>query len=225
MSNVGFRIYQKIKRPDPKLVKQFASIPVANICDNMGRIYAVHHSIHPFNSVPLLGVALTVKAPLGDNLMFHKAIDMAQPGDIIVVDGEGCMSHALCGEIMMRYSMKREIAGFVIDGCIRDSESLVNLEFPVYAKGIQPKGPYKNGPGEINVPVSIGGQVVCPGDILVGDADGVVIIKPYDATEVLEKAKKHNAMEVQTFKDIENGSLDRLWVDKTLYEKGCKIID
>jgi len=152
VGNIGFRIYTKIERPSRELVEGFKDIPVANIADNMGRISCVDSYIKPFNHVGLLGTAFTVKAPLGDNLMFHKAIDMAQPGDIIVVDGEADMNHSLCGEIMFRYAMSRGIAGFLIDGCIRDAASLKDLDFSVYARGVNPKGPYKNGPGEINIP-------------------------------------------------------------------------
>ena len=223
--SVGLRIYTKIKRPSKELIESFKGVPVANIADNMGRITCVGTGIRPFNKVPLLGCAFTVKAPLGDNLMFHKAIDMAQPGDIIVIDGEGCMDHALCGEIMFNHAKAKGIAGFLIDGCIRDVDSLETLDFSVYARGVQPKGPYKNGPGEINVPVSIGGQVVCPGDILVGDGDGVVIIKPADAKFVLEKSTNQFKNEQKAFEDIKKGVYDRAWVDKTLTEKGVEIID
>lgn len=190
----------------------------------MGRIYSVHKDIKPYNKVPLLGTALTVKAPLGDNLMFHKALSMALPGDIIAVDGEGCIDHSLCGEIMMREAIKRGIAGFLIDGCIRDVEALETLPLSVYARGVQPKGPYKNGPGEINVPICIGGQVVMPGDILVGDADGVVVIRPGDLDDIYEKASKHHAMEEGKFKKIEQGILDKSWVDNSLTKQGCEII-
>ncbi len=224
MANVGFRIFTEINRPERSLVERFRGIPVANICDNMGRIYSVHKGIKPYNSIPLLGTAITVKAPLGDNLMFHKAIGMAQPGDIIAVDGEGCIDHSLCGEIMMREAIQRGIAGFLIDGCIRDVEALRDLNLSVYARGVQPKGPYKNGPGEINVPVCIGGQVVLPGDILVGDTDGVVVIRPADAEEVSMKAKKHHEMEEGKFRNIEEGTLNKSWVDQTLTRLGCEII-
>lgn len=225
MSNIGFRIFTKINRPSRELYEKFNDIPVANIADNMGRITCVDSYIKPFNDVRLLGPAFTVRAPLGDNLMFHKALDMAQPGDVIVVDGEGDMSHSLCGEIMMRYALKKGIAGFLIDGCIRDAAALKELEFPVYARGVNPKGPYKNGPGEINVPVSCGGQVVLPGDIIVGDSDGVVIIRPEDAQDLLKKTLAHNQNEVKIFAQIESGTFDRSWVDKTLKEKGCEIIE
>ena len=222
---VGLRVFTKIRRPEKVLIESFEGIPTANIADNMGRITCVGTGIRPFNKIPLLGCAFTVKAPLGDNLMFHKAIDMAQPGDIIVVDGEGCMDHSLCGEIMFSYAKAKGIAGFLIDGCIRDVDSLETLGFSVYARGVQPKGPYKNGPGEINVPVSIGSQVVCPGDIIVGDGDGVVIIKPADAEYLLEKSTDQFKNEQKAFEDIAKGTYNRDWVDKTLADKGVEIID
>lgn len=224
MPNVGFRVFAAIDRPDRELIEKFRDVPVANICDNMGRIYGLDARVRPYNKVRLLGPAFTVKVPLGDNLMFHKALDMAQPGDIVAVDGEGCMDHSLCGEIMMRTAIKRGIAGFLIGGCIRDVESLVDMPLAVYALGVQPKGPYKNGPGEINVPISIGGQAILPGDLLVGDSDGVVVIRKADAPDVLAKALKHNAMEIGKFRKIEEGTLDKSWVDETLAKKGCELV-
>lgn len=225
MSNIGFRIYTRIDRPNWELVEKFRDIPVANIADNMGRFYCVGTYIKPFSEAKLLGTALTVRVPGGDNLMFHKALDMAQPGDVIVVDGEGNMNRSLCGEIMVRYAMKKGIAGFLIDGCIRDVDSIRKLGFPVYARGVNPMGPYKNGPGEINVPVSCGGQVIFPGDIIVGDADGVVVIRPSDAEDVLIKAQTHHKNEIMTFEQIERGMLDRSWIERSLKEKGCEIIE
>jgi RraA family protein len=224
MPNIGFRIFTDVRKPDRASVERFRDVPVANICDNMGRIYCVDATIKPFNDMRLLGTALTVKVPIGDNLMFHKALAMAGPGDIIAVDGEGSMDHSLCGELMMRTALKQGISGFLINGCIRDVEALRTMPFSVYAKGVQPKGPYKNGPGEINVPVCIGGQAVLPGDILVGDADGVVVIRPADADAVYANAIKHNQMEVEKFKMIEAGTLDKSWIDETLAKKGCEII-
>lgn len=225
MSNIGCRIYNKIERLPDELINQFKDIPVANLSDNMGRIACIDTAIRPLNKVRLIGSALTVKVAPNDNLFFHKAIDMAQPGDVIVVDGEGSTSHSLCGEIMYRYAMSRGIRGFIIDGVVRDCESLDELPFAVYARGVQPKGPYKNGPGEINVPVAIGGIVVEPGDLVLGDRDGVVVIKKADAHEMLEKGKVHNAMEVKTFEDIAAGRLNRDWVDQTLAKINCEIIE
>jgi RraA family protein len=223
MPNPGFRVISEIPRPPRALVEAFADIPVANIGDNMSRLSCLSAAIRPYGKTRMIGTAFTVKAPVADNLMFHKALDIAQPGDVIVVDGQGDLNHALCGEIMMRYAITRRIAGFIIDGCIRDVEGLAALDFPVYARGVTPKGPYKNGPGEVNVPVVCGGQAVLPGDIIVADADGIVVIRPGDAEWVLAKAKEHNAMEAKTFQHIAAGTFDRSWVNKTLTDKGCEI--
>ena len=157
MSNAGFRIYTKIRRPARELVEEFRGLPVANIADEMNRLFCVDARIKPLNHTPLLGTAFTVKAKVGDNLMFHKAIDMAQPGDVIVVDVQGDLTNSLTGEIMMRLAAKRGLAGVVVDGAVRDADALREMEFSVYAAGVTPKGPYKEGPGEINVPVSCGG--------------------------------------------------------------------
>jgi len=225
MPNVGFRIYTKINRPDKELVAQFSGLPVANIADEMNRFSCVSARIRPINTAPLLGTAFTVKARIADNLLMHKALDMAQPGDVIVVDVQGDLTNSVTGEIMMRYAMKRGLAGVVVDGAIRDSDALRNMPLPIYAAGCTPQGPYKDGPGEINVPVVIGGIVIHPGDILVGDGDGIVVISPKDAPSVLEKAKKKFASEQVIFEAIENGTWDRTWVDKSLKEKGCEFID
>lgn len=222
MKNLGFRVFTDIKRPRKELVEQFRNLPVANIDDNMGRIACIDTSIKPFNKAKLLGCAFTVKAPQGDNLMFHKALDLAQEGDIIVVAGMGNTERSLCGEIMMQYAKLKKLGGFLIDGVIRDAESASQLDFPVYARGVNPNGPYKNGPGEINVPVAVGGQVVFPGDIIVGDEDGVIIIRPEDAPELVEKVRKFNKNEEIILANLDKGiGMDRVWIDKLLNEKGC----
>lgn len=225
MSNSGCRIYSNIKRAESNLVNLFKDIPVANLADNMGRIACVDSGIKPMNSSKLLGVAFTVKAPAGDNLLFHKALDMAMPGDIIVVSADGYTNRSLCGEIMFTYAISRGISGCIIDGAIRDVEATSKFEeFPVYAKGVQPNGPYKNGPGEINTPVSVGGIVIYPGDILVGDADGVLAIRPSEAREIYNKVLATMEVEKKSFEDIGNGCFDRKWVDKKLEDIGCSII-
>lgn len=225
MANLGFRIITDIKRPEKDLIEQFRNLPVANIDDNMGRIACVDTAIKPFNKAKLLGCAFTVKAPQGDNLMFHKALDLAKEGDIIVVAGGGNMERSLCGEIMMNYAKMKKLGGFLIDGVIRDIEATKELDFPVYAKGSNPNGPYKNGPGEINVPVAVGGQVIFPGDIIVGDEDGVIVVRPEDAIELIEKVTRFNNNEVVILANLEKGiGMDRTWIDKALDEKGCEMI-
>jgi len=159
--------------------------------------------LNPGKAKPLLGTAITVKAPLGDNLFFHQALDMAQPGDIIVVDGASGCNRSLAGEIMLRFAAKKGLAGVVVDGCLRDLDGIEMLDMPVYAKGITPQGPWKFGPGEVNVPIACGGQVVFPGDILVGDKDGIVVIRAQDAVAVAEVAQKKKASEDKTFELME----------------------
>lgn len=226
MANPGFRIKKTFTRPDKELVAAFNSIPVANIGDNMNRMSCMNSRIVPMNSSPLIGCAFTVKVRAGDNLLFHKAIDMAQPGDVVVVDAQSEQSYAITGELMIMWLQRRGVSGLIVDGCIRDADFISKLtDFPVYATGANPNGPLKEGGGEINFPVMCGGLVVNPGDILVGDSDGVVVINPDDAAEVLKKAQEQNVKEAQIMKDIENLAWDRAWVDAALKAKGCQFID
>lgn len=226
MPNVGFRIYTRINRPPRELVEKFSGLPVANIADEMNRLGCMDARIKPLNSIPLLGTAFTVKSRIGDNLMFHKALDMAQPGDVIVVDGRGDLAHSLAGEIMMRLAIKKRLAGVVIDGAVRDADALRQMNLAIYAAGITPQGPYKDGPGEINVPVSCGGVTVYPGDILVGDGDGIVVISPKDAAVIAEKAKIKFQKEQATFKAIDEGTLDRsAYSDEAFRKRGCEIVE
>ena len=155
MSNVGMRIYQNFKRPSKELMERCGKFAVSNLADCMGRFFCVGPEIKPYNNVKLLGPAFTVRVPIGDNLLFHKAIDMAQPGDVLVIDGQGDVTRSLFGEIMATYAASRGIVGVVVDGSIRDSAAMKELNLAVYAKGVSPMGPYKNGPGEINVPIAL----------------------------------------------------------------------
>lgn len=226
MSNVGFRIFTKVNRPSKELVEQFKGLPVANIADEMNRFSCVDAAIKPVNSVPLVGPAFTVKGRIGDNLMFHKALDMALPGDVIVFDGQGDLVNSVIGELMMLQAVKKGLAGIVVDGALRDIDSLQKMNIAIYGAGVTPKGPYKNGPGEINVPVCCGGVVVNPGDILVGDADGIVVISQKDAPVILEKAKAKFQKEQAIIKSIEDGTRDRsMYSDEAFKKLGCEIID
>ena len=202
MSGIGNRIFTEFKRPARELIEAFRDIPSSNINDEMNRLYCMHESIrliNPNTSKQLIGSAFTVKVPLGDNLFFHQALDMAQPGDVIVVDGGGYCNRSLAGEIMLKFAQYKGIAGIVVDGCLRDYDALSRMEMPIYCVGITPEGPYKNGPGEIGVPVACGGQVVFPGDILVGDPDGIVVIHKEDAAEMAEFAQKKKSGEDKVF--------------------------
>lgn len=226
MSNVGCRIFLKVNRPSKDLVEGFRGIPVANIADEMNRFFCVDARIKPFNTKPLLGTAFTVKARATDNLLLHKALELAQPGDVLIVDAQGDLANAITGEIMMTQAAANGLAGVVIDGAIRDAEAMKKLDMPVYAAGVQPKGPYKNGPGEINVPVACGGVVVNPGDIVIGDGDGIVVINPNDAPIILEKAQAKMAKELTIIQGIKDRiPRDKSWVDKALEKAGCELVD
>ncbi|MDR1657291.1 MAG: RraA family protein [Deltaproteobacteria bacterium] len=226
MSNPGFRIKTNFTRPPAELVQSFAGLPVANIGDNMNRLSCMNSRIIPLNQAPLIGCAFTVKVRAGDNLLFHKAIDLAQPGDVIVIDAQGEHSYSIFGELMVQWCRKRGLNGLVADGCIRDSDYMRRLtDFPVYAVGINPNGPLKEGGGEINFPIMCGGIVVKPGDIIVGDADGVVVIDSVDAPEIARKAKSQNEKENQIMEGIEHLKWDRAWVDAVLKAKGCEFVD
>ena len=228
MSNIGCRIYTEINRPEKELIERFRGLPVANIGDNMNRLYCVDGGIRPLNKAPLLGTAFTLHLPAGDNLLFLKALECAKPGDVIVISS-GNMDRAFCGELMMMYAKLAGIAGFVIDGCIRDIEETSHMDFPVYARGVTPQGPYKFGPGEMNVPIAFGGQVVFPGDIVIGDSDGLIFIRPEDVPFVLGKIVEQNNKENKLKECYINGDakfpFNKELMDKTLDERKFEIIN
>src|SRR5699024_6747258 len=224
MTNVGFRIYTEINRVSKDLIDQFRGLPVANIADNMNRSFCIGGNIKSFNNAPLLGSAFTVETRPGDNLLLNKAIDLALPGDVIVVEGHGDLNNALIGDLMVTWAQRRGIAGFVIDGAIRDSNDISNMDIPVYAPGTTPAGPYKDGPGEINTIISCGGVSVSPGDIVVGDSDGIVVVSKEEAQNILEASYKTKEKEDKILSDINNGNWNREWFDKHLHEKGCEYI-
>jgi len=222
MKNVGYSINLDYTRPDKALVELFRDIPVANIDDCMNRTAAVDGAIRPLNRTPLLGTAFTVQVPEGDNLMFHKAMDLAQPGDVIVIDAGGDTNRAIFGGLMISYCKVRDLAGVIVDGAVRDYRELADMDFPVYAKGVTPNGPYKNGPGTIGGTISFGGKVVRPGDIIAGDEDGIIIIKPEEAEELHKAAQAVVAKEAAILDNILNHhSYVRPWVDEQLSKTGC----
>jgi regulator of RNase E activity RraA len=218
MTSPGFRIVPQPPRPSDELLAQFKPIITSHLSDNMGRHYGAVGLKRYNRTGKLVGAALTVKTRPGDNLMVHKALDLAQKGDVLVVDGGGDVDNALVGELMQLYAASRGVVGFVIDGAIRDVAAFD--AFPCYARGNVHRGPYKDGPGEIGVTVSIGGMVVEPGDIIVGDEDGIVAIPQRDAQALLELARKKAAEEEAAKRQIAKGAWDRSWVDKALAAKG-----
>ena len=219
---IGFRILERKKKVALDIAKEFLTLPVANVSDSMWRLTAGGSRLRPMHkSGQMAGPALTVKSRPGDNLMLHKAIDMAEPGDIIVCDAGGDLTNSLMGELMLAHAIKRGVGGFVLDGAVRDVEAFLDLNLPVFAAGVSHRGPYKDGPGEINVSVAIDGMVIGPGDLVIGDWDGVLSIPLDDVESILTKTNEKQAAEAVDMAKIEAGEWDRSWVDKTLKDRGC----
>lgn len=220
---IGFRVLSRMRKVDAATVQKFREIPVANVSDSMSRMNAGGACLRPLHAGgPLAGPALTVKTRPGDNLMVHKALMMAEPGDVIVVDAGGDLTNALIGELMLSYGIKKGIAGVVINGAVRDSGWIRNNTLPVFAAGVTHRGPYKDGPGEINTALAIGGMVIEPGDLILGDDDGFVCV-PFAETETLyNQAKAKRDAEAKTLANTQAGNVDpKAWVDEALKRLGC----
>lgn len=224
---VGFRIYTAVDRPEKERVALLDGIPGCYLTDFMNRSYCMRPYIRPQTDHYMIGTAITVKAPMGDNLMIHKAIDLAQEGDVIVVDGEGGTDRSVVGEMMVRRAAEKGIRGIVVDGMTRDAAGIRKAGIAVFSRGSTMKGSNRNGPGEINVPISCGGLAVLPGDVVIGDADGVVIVRKDDIEQIAEQARAKFEREKEKVANIEAGGKiggDRSWIDKSLTEKGITII-
>lgn len=177
-------------RADAALLSRFSTLPAANIGDAMGRLGVVDSRIQAvWPGATIAGTAFTVWTRSGDNKLIHEALELAGPGDVIVVNGGGDESRALIGELIGGRAKARGVVGFVIDGAVRDAQGLADYDMPVFARAVTPAGPYKNGPGVLGEPVAIGGVVVRPGDIIVADADGVVIVPLAQAAQIADAAE------------------------------------
>ena len=219
---LGFQIHKRDRTAPKGLIEKFRTVPVANISDVMSRMTAGGARLRPMHDgTPLVGSAITVKTRPGDNLMIHRAIDMAGAGDVIIVDGGGDLTNSLIGEMMSSYAESRGIAGFVLDGAIRDAAEIRAGSLPIYAVGVTHRGPYKDGPGEINCAIAIDGMVVKPGDIIVGDDDGVLSIPIELADEIYRASVEKGEQEDRGRQAISERRLNRNWVVDTLKARGC----
>lgn len=215
-------IRRDFERVSPEIVHQASAFAASILADVAGRRGTLDGRIAPVSpSMRLAGPAFTIEVRPGDNLMIHAAMALARPGDILVVDGKGDRSCALMGSIMINACKKLGLAGVVIDAAVRDTEELYELGFPVYAVGANPNGPTKNVPGRINWPISCGGVAVTPGDLVVGDADGVVIVERAKAESLLGPAAKKVADERGRLSDIAAGKNIRpQWLEGALRVAG-----
>jgi regulator of RNase E activity RraA len=222
----GFRIGDAVDRPDPELVAGFSAFDTPAISDRMNRLYTMAPGIRNLTDehLRILGPACTVKVYPGDNLMVHKALDIARPGDVLVVDTSASSMTAVLGDLISTKARHRGLAGFVVDGLVRDLPAIRALgDFPVFARGVTPTGPLHRGPGEINYPVCAGGIVVEPGDIVVGDASGVVVVPRQIAAELLARLEQAAAKESAYAGAVARGDFSNDWVDALLEEGGLSL--
>lgn len=226
---IGKRIYTKRNLPDKALVEAFAQIPTANTCDVMNRNSAMNPRIHMIarGEKPIVaGPALTVKCRAGDNLAVHAAMELCQEGDVMVISNEGDTTRSLMGDNMMAYlKFYKKIAALVVDGPLRDVNEIQDWGLPVYCTGSTPGGPYKEGPGEVNVPIACGNVSVRPGDIIVCDGDGVIVIPQRDAEALLPLAQELHRVDAAKLEKNKIGAANRAWVAESLKAKGFEIIE
>jgi len=219
----GFRLRVDVPRPDPAELAGLGEFDTPAVSDLMNRLYTMHWRISNITdpSLRLIGPACTVRVFPGDNLMVHKALDIAQPGDVVVVDAGGSPMNAVLGDLISTKARHRGIAGFVVDGLIRDLPAILALgDFPVFAQGVTPIGPLHRGPGEVNYPVSCGGLVVNPGDIVLGDLNGVVVVPREAAGDLLRRLRARAQAEASYTASVARGDFSNAWVDRCLRDAG-----
>lgn len=221
MNKLSYFECSEFERVSPALVERARGYQSAILCDVGGRRGTLSSRIQPLNpTMKVAGPAFTVEVRPGDNLMFHVALAVAKPGDVIVVDGKGDDTCALFGELMVAQAEAAGLAGFVVDAASRDSDTLGNGAFPIFAAGRNPCGPTKGLPGTLGRPISIGGVAVQPGDLVVGDSDGVAVVPRDQVEAVLKAADAKIAAERQRLAEIARGELVSPWLDGALRSAG-----
>jgi RraA family protein len=219
---VGFRIRLEIDRPEAAVVAGFREFETPAVSDLMNRLYTMDTRIHNLTpGLRVLGTACTVKCFPGDNLMVHKSLDVACPGDVLVIDASASTMTAVAGDIISTKARHRGIAGLVVNGLVRDLPGIRNMgDFPVFAIGVTPMGPLHRGPGEINYPVCAGGIVVHPGDVVMGDESGVVVIPSTSAAALLARLQAVAAADTGYIAAVTRGEFSNAWVDEILRQHG-----
>lgn len=214
-------ILREFERVSPALVRQASTFQAAILADVNGRRGALHGRVAALRpTMKLAGPALTVDVRPGDNLMIHAAMALAKPGDVLVIDGKGDQTAALMGTIMMTACRQLGIAGVVIDGAVRDSLEIEEMGFPVFCVGTNPNGPTKNVPGRIGQPITCGGVPVRSGDLVVADADGVVVIERERAEGLLPLAPRKVEDEAARIAQIKQGNTSAPWLAAALRAAG-----
>lgn len=202
MSNINI----EFNRPYMDEILHASKFPTATLHEASGKIGALPSCIKPLSAkMRICGPVVTIHSPPGDNIMLHEAIVAAQPGDVLVVDVSGHYEAGYWGDIMTHAAKYRKIQGLIINGCVRDSKEIIESEFPVFSRGICIKGTTKHGGGSINVPITIGDTVISPGDLVVGDGDGVVVLPRLEIGNILKKAEKRESQENLIIQQLNSG--------------------
>ena len=224
--NVGFRAFERIERVPAEIVAGFAALETTAVTDAMNRFGSLDPSVQPVApGMRLCGPAVTVRLPPGDNLMVYKAFEVAQPGDILILEARGLRTVAHWGDLTSRIAARLQLGGMVTDGVVRDLGGIREVGLPVFAQpGFVSNGGRKNGPGEVNVPVAVGGVPVLPGDLILGDENGVVVVPRADAAVVLERTRRIVAGEAEKIREIQEGQPIPGWLTSTLEKLGCEIV-
>ena len=214
-------IVKEIHRPPKEVVEGFRPLLTGNIVDAMGRTGAMDAEIKPvFNGAKITGPALTVRTRIGDNLTCHKALELAKFGDVIVIDARGNKQKSPWGGLMSLFCKMRGIEGIVVDGAVRDKADITKMRYPVFSRTVAPESCVKEYLGAINVPIQCGGVLVKPGDVIVGDDDGVAVVPKEKSREVLEKSRRIAEKEEKLIEQIKKGELEFLIdVDEILRKK------
>lgn len=209
-------IHPRADGPDEATLSRLDPLPTSALSDSMRRLPGAPGVLPLFSGCRLVGPALAVRTRAGDNLVVHKAVDLARPGEVLVIDAGGDTTRAIVGDLLCRYAASRGLAGIVLDGAARDVVELHELGLPVFARAVSHLGPYKNGPGEIGGSVSIAGMTVRSGDVVVGDADGVIAVPAARAGAIATAAEELLRAEAAAVDAIDRGTWDRSWIDASL---------
>jgi len=222
---VGFRIKLGFPRSHYDVLSMFEDFSIADISDHLNRLYAVDSAIRCLSGENrrLGGPACTVKVYPGDNLMVHKVLDLALPGDVVVIDARGSAANAVLGDTVSMKARHRGIAGFIVDGYVRDLSAIRELDYPIYARGDMPIGPLHRGPGEINYPVCCGGIVVEPGDFVIADPNGIVVLPRDCIKELHAQLSKYKERLSGYLEKVRRGEFSNAWVDQLIESARCEI--
>jgi 4-hydroxy-4-methyl-2-oxoglutarate aldolase len=214
---VGFRVRASWRRPDAELLAAFGEASSAQAADVMSRLGGMDHGIRPVWPSPrIVGAALTVWCHSGDNLMLHKALSVAVPGDIVVMNTQGNIGNSGFGELLATSAVRIGVRGVIIDGTVRDADALEAMALPVYSRGLCANGCNKDGAGEVGAVIACGGVAVRPGDIIIADRDGVTVVPLDDAADVARMAAEQIVREQKRLAEIEKGVLVRPEIDESL---------